>query len=511
MLFKLLFRIFKAALLLLLSGALIGVIWWHVRNQPVQPAQYHLRGKFGPVTSWPIIPIHIIALPDGRVMSYGTDGRGKQGAQEVYDVWDPKKGWGPESHLLLPNRTGTDLFCSSELIVPSSDSVLVVGGDLTVKGKRNASSADINFYDIKTASMAKAAQKLAKPRWYPTVLTLANSEVLVLGGRLDPTHAAPLPEIYSPTTGWRTLPGADDNILFGSPNWNYPRAWQTPRGDVFVLSRSGQMFSMSTQGQGSFKTYSSRVLHGYHYLPSLMYAPGKILSIRLGGVTNDIDINQDEPIVKTAAWSGLARINAMATVLADGKVYINGGSLINDDKSYPYVVNRLSQIWDPEQDTWLPGAVAAKGRLYHSVALLMQDATVLTGGGGAGDPRAPNNLDVEVYQPPYLFKKDGSGELARRPEIAQAPSYVGWGQKFAVKTTGRIHKFTFVKMGSATHSQVYDQRFMNLRFAEHDGVYTLEAPAKPLEAPPGYYFLFAFDEGGVPSVAKIVRLDTAAS
>jgi hypothetical protein len=62
--------------------------------------------------SWPIIPIHMALLPDGRVMSYGTDKYGSQGAQLYYDVWDPKLGTDPiTSHQILPNTTKTDIFC----------------------------------------------------------------------------------------------------------------------------------------------------------------------------------------------------------------------------------------------------------------------------------------------------------------------------------------------------------------------------------------------------------------
>jgi hypothetical protein len=507
-----LFRAFKTVVLLALAGAVAGAAWWHVRNREVPPSEYHLRGKFGPVESWPLIPLQVVTLQDGRVLSYGTDRKGNQSGLEVYDVWDPQKGFGPESHLTLPNNTGTDIFCSGQLIIPSTGRVLLVGGDRTVNGQRNWSSPDINFFDVKDNVMTKGEPRtMARPRWYPTVLTLANSEVLVLGGKLDPTHYAPLPEIYSPTQGWRTLPGADKDVLFGTENWNYPRAWQTPRGDVFVLGRLGQMFSMKTEGEGSFTTLSGKVFRGHSYLPSLMYAPGKILSMRLAGLSYTIDINQPEPVVKSAAWSGLARFNSMATVLADGRVFLSGGGMRNNDHQHHLLADRLSQIWDPAQDKWLPAAVAAKDRLYHSVALLMQDATVLTGAGGAGNPAAENNLNAEVYYPPYLFKKDGSGQLAGRPQITEAPAFVSWGKGFEVKASSQISRFTFVKMGSATHAQVYDQRFMNLQFQLHDGAYTIEAPKNPLEAPPGYYFLYAFDQDGVPSVAKIVRLDTQGS
>ena len=44
--------------------------------------------------AWPVIAIHAVLLPDGRVLSYGTDGTGKQTGFFTYDVWDSAAGLG---------------------------------------------------------------------------------------------------------------------------------------------------------------------------------------------------------------------------------------------------------------------------------------------------------------------------------------------------------------------------------------------------------------------------------
>lgn len=512
MILRWVFKLLRFAFGLALVGAITFGGWWQWRNKPVEPSEYHLRGKFGSLLSWPLIPIHLSVLPDGRVLSYGSTDSGLQSALEIYDIWDPRKGMDMGAHLVMPNRSGTDIFCSGQIVIPSTGQVLIVGGDRTVNGKRNWSSPDINLLDLKTGFLKSTGRTMARPRWYPTVMTLANSEVLVLGGRLSlENYFSPLPEIYSPTKGWRTLPAADKDFLFGSQNWNYPRAWQTPRGDVFSLSRTGEMYSLKLEGEGGYAKLPQKIFRGHSYLPSLMYAPGKILSIRLAGVGYDIDINQPEPVIHKAAWSTPIRFNATATVMADGKVFLNGGGLRNDDALTPLLANRLSEIWDPAQNKWLPAAVTAKTRLYHSVALLMQDGTVLTGGGGAGRKAAENHLNVEMYYPPYLFKTDGSGELAARPAILGNPDFIAWDTSFQVRASEDVKRFTLVKMGSASHAQVFDQRFMDLNFTKTPQGYDLRAPASALVAPPGYYFLFAFNQNGVPSVAKIIRLDTSSS
>ena len=42
----------------------------------------HLKGEFGPLHNWPIIPIHMALLPDGRVFAFGT----KMGKLK-YTIW----------------------------------------------------------------------------------------------------------------------------------------------------------------------------------------------------------------------------------------------------------------------------------------------------------------------------------------------------------------------------------------------------------------------------------------
>ncbi|RZI86229.1 MAG: DUF1929 domain-containing protein [Rubrivivax sp.] len=500
---------FKALVGLVILALALASAWWFLRQRPVSPDQYHVRGKFGPVVQWPLIPLQVITLPDGRVMSYGTDAKGNQTGQTIYDVWDPSKGFGPESHLTLPNQTGTDLFCSGEVLVPADGAVLLVGGDLTVGGKRNWSSADINFFDFNKNVLKSAGRTMERPRWYPTVATLGNGDVLVVGGKLDPNHYAPIPEIYSPQTGWRTLPGAEKNEAYGEANWSYPRLWLAPSGKVFNVSRLGETFFLDTEGQGKIIPLKPKLFRGHSYLPSLMYAPGKVLSMRMLGIASDIDMNTDEPVVKSAGWYLPIRFNAMATVLADGQVFLSGGGLKNDDAGSPILSNRVSEIWNPQTRQWHSAGVAQKDRLYHSVALLMQDATVLTGAGGAGYSKASNNLDIEIYYPPYLFKKDGSGQFADRPKINQAPAVVKWGEAFDVQVQGGdVSKVSLVQMGSATHAQVYDQRFMDLSFSKKPGgALSITSPATRNLAPPGYYYLFVFDAAGVPSVAKVIRLN----
>src|SRR3984893_7938427 len=148
---------------------------------PVGASTANVTGVFGPVVTWPIIPIHAVLLPDGRVMNYGTDASGAQGAQLIYDIWDPKLGTGSSAHLVLPNTTKTNIFCGSQSLMMSGD-VLTSGGDLTVSGARNSAQNATTIFSP-TANSIKANTPMNYARWYSSLVSLPNGELAVFGGR----------------------------------------------------------------------------------------------------------------------------------------------------------------------------------------------------------------------------------------------------------------------------------------------------------------------------------------
>lgn len=462
----------------------------------------YLKGRFDPVVSWPIIPIHVVLLPDGRVLSYGTDGKGNQTGQFIYDVWDPIKGTGAASHLTLPNTTGTDTFCSGQSVLPASGAVLLTGGDKTVNGVRNYSVNDVNLFDPARTTLYSANQPMAFLRWYPTVLTTAQGEVLVLGGRADPNTPVPTPEVYTEGVGWRTLSTAVSNDAYGTRNWSYPRAWQAPNGQVFVDTIWGGTYYLSPAGTGSVARTPLTLSESDYYLPAVMYRPGRILSLRKLNKAVDIDLTMGTPRSYALTGVGQDRFHGSATVLADGQVLVSGGSFASN---LAWGVAYTAKIWNPDTRRWANAATARQMRLYHSVSMLLPDGRVLTGGGGAPGPQT--NLNAEIYSPPYLFEPNTSGRLAVRPTITAAPSTAGFGTVVPVSTdTTGISKVTLVRTGSATHTVDFDQRHVPVGFTTAGTVVNVTMPSDRNLAPPGYYMLFVFNRAGVPSVARILRL-----
>jgi hypothetical protein len=116
--------------------------------------------------------------------------------------------------------------------------------------------------------------------------------------------------------------------------------------------------------------------------------------------------------------------------------------------------------------------------------------------------------NVEYFTPPYLYAKDGSGKLASRPVISNAPTSIGINAKFAI-TSDRataIQKVGLIGLSSVTHDVDQGQRYLPLKFTVSGTTLTVTGPPSGGAAPPGYYMLFITDSSGVPSVAKMVQV-----
>jgi hypothetical protein len=413
--------------------------------------------------------------------------------------------------MLLPNTTLTDIACAGQALLPATGELLIVGGDRTIDGQRNYANNDVNLYDPATNTLKRQAQSMAFKRWYATAVTTASGEQVVLGGMLDRTFvpavvwAAATPEVYSGGS-WRTLGGAASDAAFSVTNegWYYPRAWLAPDNRIFMLGHSGQTFRISTDGSGAIEQLAATAPPSLSSLPSVMYAPGKILSVRTDRGAVTVDLNGGTPAVAKTGALSWHRAYGNATLLADGKVWVNGGSNTGND-----LVGAAyhSETWDPASGRWAQMASATQARLYHSASVLLPDATVLTGGGGAPGP--VRNLNAEIYYPPYLFRGDGSGEFAARPTITSAPATaLGWDQAFQIQMgdVAPVSRVTLVRVGTVTHAFNNDQRFIEMPYTQSGAQIELRTPAQRTTAPPGFYLLFAFDANGVPSTARTIRL-----
>jgi hypothetical protein len=332
-------------------------------------------------------------------------------------------------------------------------------------------------------------------RWYASVLTMPDGRLFVSGGIDENGDAVDKPEIYEADGTWRTLEGIDLNEL-------YPRTFLAPTGRIVAII-GDRVKLIDADGDGAIE-FAARLPDPTNWtLPAVEYEVGKLMVIRGSGGVSLIDINGPTPTVTETEEVGKRREWSSLTLLADGSVLMTGGGIDNrggDDASLD------AAIWHPGSGTWSKAASAAKTREYHSMALLLLDATVLAAGGGAPGPVL--QLNGEVFYPPYLY--DPTGHLVSRPRILSAPATLTPGASpftLAMASAEQISRVTMVRTGSVTHSFNFDQGFVSLAHAQAGRAISVDVERPSTVLRPGYYMMFAFSTDGVPSKAHIVRVD----
>ena len=213
-----------------------------------------------------------------------------------------------------------------------------------------------------------------------------------------------------------------------------------PDGRAFVSGPDTTMRSLNTSGAGAWQSLGQRDSINRDYGSHALYDVGKILVAGGGASTRDarvIDINGATPVTTQTASMANGRRQNNLTVLADGSVLATGGNSsgagLVDLNNGVYAAER----WNPATGTWTTLAAESVTRQYHSTALLLPDGRVLSSGGGicgTCDPVGYLAKNAQVFTPPYLFKTDGSGQLADRPVIDAAPAAANYGLPFQIDT-----------------------------------------------------------------------------
>jgi hypothetical protein len=452
----------------------------------------------------PHIAIHMHLLPTGEILFWpGEEGptHGSKGFQYAY-IWNPVTGTSREI-----DNTRTDVFCSGHSFLPDGR-LLVTGGHIADgKGRR-----DVNIFDPFRNTWSRAKDMNAG-RWYPTNTTLANGDVLVVAGTDENGNNNTLPQVWSAAKGgaWRSLTSATR----GQPY--YPFMFLAPDGRVFYAGPGARSAFLNTAGSGAWADGPWTVNQIYRdYGSAVMYAPGKILMVGGGGAdgssssgpTNTaeiIDLSGSATWQATGSMS-IGRRQHNATVLADGKVLVTGGTSGPgfNNESAPVT---LAELWDPATNQFTKLTNEIRSRMYHSSALLLPDGRVLSAGGGRCGGCLVQNADAQVFSPPYLF--NGDGTLAARPVINSAPTRIGYGTNFTLGVANPfgIARISLVRIASVTHAFNQNQRFVPITAFQVQGSgLSVTAPSDRNIAPPGHYMLFVLNVQGVPSEAKIVQL-----
>jgi len=476
-------------------------------------AQVQTVGKWTTQSyTMPINPIHAALLHTGNILIVAGSGNCPP-SQSGCPSGAP---YGPsnKSGALLLNPTNGaitqftlswDMFCNGMVVLPDGRAFINSG---TIQYDPFYGQLTSAIFDPSSNTFTNA-QNMAHGRWYPTLVTLGDGRIMTFSGFTETGATNSTVEIYTVGTGW--------SQPYSSP-WTpdlYPRLHLLPNGTVFYSGSEtvSNIFNpatttwtqnVATTNYGGTRTYGTSVL--LPLTPANNYDPEIII---MGGgspataTTEVIDMGASNPKWTSGPSMSEARTEMNAVILPNGKVLAVGGSVNDEDTS---TASLNADLYDPGTNKITSAGANAFARLYHSVALLLPDATVWFAGGNPA--RGTYQSSVEIYQPAYLFNSNGNA--ATRPTLSGAPPSITYGAPFSVQTdsSSTISSAVLVRNGTVTHAFGMDQRLVGLSLTQSGTTITLTGPPNGNIAPPGYYMLFLLNSSGVPSIASMVQVTT---
>jgi hypothetical protein len=449
------------------------------------------------------------------------------------EIWDPATG----SFSIVDQPFAGDIFCGGHTFL-ADGRLLVAGGTYAYEIKQfnryplpPFSGLDQSYiFDPFAVTWARAPD-LARGRWYPTLVMLADGRILAVAGftKHFPWVIERNIEIFEASLGWSTFEGAEHWFPL------YPRLCLLPNGSVFYAGSYNTHYTFPF----SIRAFPTSILdverrewrvvgtlrksereEGINVLLPLRppHYDARVL-LAGGGDPGGIDAIPDaeviDPLAAKPQWREIqpmshARYFAYPVILPNRQVIViggRGGEKMHMDGMAPPMsppphdplAVMEPEIFDPETNTWARAAPMSIDRLYHSGALLLPDGRVLT----AGSNPATGVYDrrIEIYHPTYLFQ-------GPRPVIDDAPTVIEYATMFDIRFTHtrQIDEVALIRPSVTTHCVNTDQRYIGLAIIERSADRVrVEIPRSRGVAPPGYYMLFVLSDG-VPSVARFVLL-----
>ncbi len=500
---------------------------------PVAAAEQAVKGEWGAPFDWQgLVATHLANLPDGRILSWSSWDKTRQGGTPQ-DFKENTTGflWNPTDNSFVEmNNPEHDMFCAGLAVLPNGDVFAGGGGNQTNLYKTSV------FEVANTAYQWRAGPTMVRDHWYGTAVALPDGGVVMTMGSDRSWNSTELLADGTSTTGaWTLLEGADTGPVMptiGTPTSDIPqsndvksseyevRGWYpylsvAPNGKLFDAGPVPGLYEIDVTGTGSVTQVGTKNDQLRTWGTYVMYDEGKILVtggavIRGEGATNSavsISLAETGLEVRSAAPMKFQRAFQSAVMLPTGEALMVGGNTTGKQFTSEAAVLE-TESWNPTTNTWRTLAAETRPRAYHSAAILLSDGRVLAAGGGlCGSGGCAPGIDEpngEIFSPPYLFNPDGT--LATRPVMSGAPERTGYNQTFSVSVAGReITKFSLIKLSSITHGINTDLRYLSVPFVKGTGSnYTLTSDENPNVLTPGYYFLFAVDDRGVPSVSKTI-------
>ncbi|KAK4192388.1 hypothetical protein QBC35DRAFT_519936 [Podospora australis] len=458
-----------------------------------QPSKLSRLGRWEQSISLPIVPVAIAVLPrSGNVLVWAADKANVFSSATTHTL---SAIYNPSTHAVSEHNvsvTHHNMFCPG-LSMDTSGRVVVTGG---------STANHTSIYDDAQGRWVPGSG-MTMGRGYHAQATLSDGRIFTIGGSWSGPLGGKHGELLDPIRStWSPLPNTvvepmlthDDLGVFAADNHAWLFAWKN--SSVFQAGPSTAMnwYGTDSLGNGSHVSAGPRGQDGDSMNGNaVLYdaVAGKILTV--GGAPSYTDSpSSNAAHVITLSQTPFEKVNvqkidsmrfprayANSVVLPTGDVLVTGGATWARQWADANAT-LVPELWSHTTQRFSTLAEMPVPRTYHSVAVLLPDATVLTGGGGLcwekciGPEEEINHKDLQRYTPPYLFAPD-----------------VQWPR-------GRRY--------TATHAINTDQRRLALKphpLESHR--YSLIIPEDSGVVIPGYWMLFAI-KGGVPSIAQTVLI-----
>ncbi|RHZ49398.1 putative galactose oxidase [Aspergillus thermomutatus] len=503
-------------------------------NEGTFPEEEPSRGVWGPTIDLPIVPVSSAVEQHGDII--------------MWSAWaDDQFFASPGGKTLTTTMNREGIITQSEVFETKHDmfcpgTSMDIDGNIIVSG-----GADSGRTSVYNGTAWVKGPSMAIPRGYHASTTLSDGRIFTIGGSWSGGDKVQKNgEVYVPgeNAKWERRPGAkvepmmtDDRLgAWRADNHGWLFGWKD--ASVFQAGPSKMMHWYNVDAKdhkgrvkGSVKEAGTRKEdHDSMSGSAVMYdaTKGKILTfggqrhydgsygsknahiITLGDPYQEpqVEVAGKGPDGTGEGGMNYKRVFHTSVVLPNGKVFIAGGQ----SWGKPFHEGNISftpEIYDPETDTFVKQSRNNIKRVYHSISMLLPDATVLNGGGGLCGNCSANHYDAEIFTPPYLFTADG--KKATRPQIIQvvnggARATVGKVLRF--QTDSEIKSAALVRLGTTTHTVNTDQRRVPLDLKPlSQNRYAARLPDDAGIILPGWYMLFVMNGEGTPSEATMVKVE----
>jgi Domain of unknown function (DUF1929) len=455
---------------------------------------------------------HLIMGPKGKILMLAGSGNSadvfEAGTFKAY-IWRQSTGKLDE----LP-KVPDDMFCAGHMLMSNGEAIAAGGttGYKTDKSPWKGSKALYTF-NFETEEFEKQ-QNMYDGRWYPSVINTRGGYALIVGGfdkggKNSATSEVYVPwdKKYDPRPGNREFPlyphiflTADAKYFFTGEGWTkpaedaegsqgyfHPGFWDPFKGNKYKkvndLTKPTQRGFGTSCWLGSIRRQKIMVMGGGWPATS---------------TTNVIDLDSSSsPKFKKGPSLRAAKAYVSCVNLPDGSVLELGGGSANKIANASQTVSLLKSATATSWTAMNP-LPAGEHRLYHSMAYLADDGSVIT---LSSNPKGQARSNTALrFEPPYMFNPDGT--RAKRPTLSDVPDEITYGQTYSINVSSDVTRVVMMSAPSPTHGFDANQRQIPLEYA--DGKITINATSSL--APRGHYRLFVINDKGVVSTAKWTKL-----